>query len=57
MAKTPKPAIRGMLLYVIGLLILGIVGGAYFTLRGHPSDPNQRPASETIPSAPAKAPL
>jgi len=49
MDKTPKTAIRGMMLYVIALLVLGILAGAVYTLCGHPADPSERPAAETIP--------
>lgn len=49
MDKTPKTAIDGMMLYVIALLVLGILAGAVYTLYGHPADPSERPAAETIP--------
>ncbi|SCB56770.1 hypothetical protein GA0061105_101603 [Rhizobium aethiopicum] len=54
MDKTPKTAIRGMMSYVLALLVLGIVAGAVYTLYGHPADPSEQPAAETIPQkAPA----
>ncbi|MDC7742468.1 MULTISPECIES: hypothetical protein [Rhizobium] len=49
MDKTPKTAIRGMMLYVLALLALGILAGALYTIYGHPGDPSERPAAETIP--------
>lgn len=52
MPKTSRTAIRGMLLYVIALVALGLVVGAYYTVNGRPSNPHERPASETIPAPP-----
>ncbi|EJC79210.1 hypothetical protein Rleg4DRAFT_0801 [Rhizobium leguminosarum bv. trifolii WSM2297] len=49
MDKTPKMAIRGMMLYVLALLVLGVLAGAVYTIYGHPGDPSERPAAETIP--------
>ncbi|MDR9774628.1 hypothetical protein [Rhizobium hidalgonense] len=49
MDKTPKTAIRGMMLYVLALLVLGVLAGAIYTIYGHPGDPSERPAAETIP--------
>ncbi|MDR9782418.1 hypothetical protein [Rhizobium redzepovicii] len=49
MDKTPKTAIRGMMLYVLALLVLGVLAGAAYTIYGHPADPSERPAAETIP--------
>ncbi|GGE06172.1 hypothetical protein [Rhizobium anhuiense] len=49
MDKTPMTTIRGMMLYVIALLVLGILAGAAYTIYGHPADPSERPAAETIP--------
>ncbi|ANK85660.1 MULTISPECIES: hypothetical protein [unclassified Rhizobium] len=49
MDRTPKTAIRGMLSYVIALLVLGILVGAVYTLYGHPADPSEQPAAESIP--------
>ncbi|MBB4233585.1 hypothetical protein [Rhizobium esperanzae] len=49
MDKTPKTAIRGMTLYVLALLVLGILAGAVYTIYGHPGAPSERPAAETIP--------
>ncbi|WP_179874135.1 hypothetical protein [Rhizobium sp. L43] len=49
MDKTPKAAISGMILYVLALLVLGILAGAVYTIYGHPGDPSERPAAETIP--------
>ncbi|MDK4735832.1 hypothetical protein [Rhizobium sp. CNPSo 3490] len=49
MDRTPKTAIRGMMSYVLVLLVLGILAGAVYTLYGHPADPSERPATETIP--------
>ncbi|ARM88371.1 hypothetical protein RHEC894_CH02071 [Rhizobium sp. CIAT894] len=49
MDKTPKTAIRGMMVYVLALLVLGILAGAVYTIYGHPGDPSERPAAETIP--------
>jgi len=55
MAATPTPAIRGMLLYLFALLVLGIVAGAFYTMYGRPTNPSEHSASETIPKAPATA--
>ncbi|MBY4607057.1 hypothetical protein K6M90_05170 [Rhizobium sp. 9T] len=49
MEETPKTAIRGMMLYVIALIVLGVLAGAVYTIYGHPADPSERPAAETIP--------
>lgn len=49
MDETPKTAIRGMMLYVLALLVLGILAGAAYTIYGHPADPTQPSAAETIP--------
>ncbi|MBX5217407.1 MULTISPECIES: hypothetical protein [unclassified Rhizobium] len=49
MDRTPKTAIRGMMSYVLALLVLGILAGAVYTLYGHPADPSEQPATETIP--------
>lgn len=32
MGETPKTAIRGMMLYVLALLILGVLAGAAYTI-------------------------
>jgi hypothetical protein len=53
MAHTPKPAIRGMLIYLAALIALGLVVGAIYTVYGRPADPSERSASEAIPKAPA----
>jgi hypothetical protein len=54
MDETPKTAIRGMIFYVLALLVLGVLAGAVYTIYGHPADPSQQPAAETIPQkAPA----
>jgi hypothetical protein len=54
MDETPKTAIRSMMLYVAALLLLGVVAGAVYTMYGHPADPSERPAADTIPQkAPA----
>lgn len=55
MASTPKPAIFGMLLYIVALLALGIVVGAIYTMYGSPSNPSAQSASETIPKMPGSA--
>ncbi|ANL34226.1 hypothetical protein [Rhizobium phaseoli] len=49
MEETPKTAIRGMMLYVLALIVLGVLAGAAYTIYGHPLDPSERPAAETIP--------
>ncbi|MBB4192660.1 Tfp pilus assembly protein PilE [Rhizobium aethiopicum] len=49
MDRTPKTAIRGMMLYVLALLVLGILAGAAYTLYGRPADPSQQSAAEAIP--------
>jgi len=49
MAHTPKPAIRGMLIYVIALLAFGLIVGAIYTIYGSPSNPAEPSAAETIP--------
>ncbi|MBB3462751.1 MULTISPECIES: hypothetical protein [Rhizobium] len=51
MAKTPRIAIRGMIFYVLALLVLGIIIGAVYTRFGSPSNPAERSASETLPQA------
>ncbi|MBX4941208.1 hypothetical protein [Rhizobium binae] len=48
MDRTPKTAIRGMMLYVLALLVLGILAGALYTIYGHPGDPSEPPAAATI---------
>ncbi|KKZ89553.1 hypothetical protein RPHASCH2410_CH02825 [Rhizobium phaseoli Ch24-10] len=48
MEETPKTAIRGMMLYVLALIVLGVLAGAAYTIYGHPADPSERPAAETI---------
>ncbi|MBY5831368.1 hypothetical protein HA464_06095 [Rhizobium leguminosarum bv. trifolii] len=54
MDETPKTAIRGMIFYVLALLVLGVLAGAVYTIYGHPADPSEQPAAETIPQkAPA----
>ncbi|MBX4931188.1 hypothetical protein [Rhizobium bangladeshense] len=54
MDRTPKTAIRGMMSYVLALLVLGILAGAVYTIYGHPTDPSEPPAAESIPQkAPA----
>lgn len=49
MDDTPKTAISGMILYVLALLVLGVLAGAVYTIYGHPADPSERPAADTIP--------
>ncbi|MGO8601259.1 hypothetical protein ACDA55_37115 [Rhizobium ruizarguesonis] len=54
MDETPTTAIRGMIFYVLALLVLGVLAGAVYTIYGHPADPSEQQAAETIPQkAPA----
>ncbi|MBC2803728.1 hypothetical protein [Rhizobium ruizarguesonis] len=54
MDEAPKTAIRGVMFYVLALLVLGMLVVAVYTIYGHPADPSERPAAETIPQkAPA----
>jgi hypothetical protein len=42
-----------MMLYVGALVVLGVAVAGFYTVYGHPADPETKPASETILNAPA----
>ena len=56
MSASSKPAFRGMLMYVIALVVLGFIVGAIYTAYGSPSNPTEPSAGDVIPKTARPAP-
>jgi len=55
MPASSNPVVRGMLVYVIALLVLGMIVGAIYTASGRPSNPSEPSAAEAIQKPPEKS--